>query len=444
MSFIQNFYTSRDNNTDGNTYVGQEGRLWYNPLTNSIYVNTANVAGGTPVALATGADITANTITVNTINSINTITSSSGNISVTGNLIISGNISPASETRIGGVKAGPGANISLDGTLTIDTAGLPLSFGDFTANVNQLSMVNPDEDMYLVSNGTGNINLIGGVDFYKPNGFPPTAEPFFRATNDGQVRILVPTADINFGAVQIVGNDTGITLPPRLTGVMLHVTGNDGLISRIYNDASGNNAAYVGRRYNGTETSPTQVLANQSILRVTAVGHDDTEMPVDGTASIFFDALQNFTSTARGSQLKFQTTPLNGTTREFVATMDSQNGITATKGYFRYDIANSNATATQSTSKSTPVTANGRTGQITTHKESLAKGASVTFTVNNNFVTAVTDIPVVVIQSGATLNSYAIGVTRVQAGSFNITITNNGTGPLADVLLINFAIIKVS
>ena len=124
--------------------------------------------------------------------------------------------------------------------------------------------------------------------------------------------------------------------------------------------------------------------------------------------------------------------------------MDSQNGITATKGYFRYDIANGNATATQQTSKSTAVTCNGRTGQITTSNEALAKGSSVTFTVNNNFVTAVTDIPVVVIQSGATLNSYAIGVTRVQVNSFNITITNNRTGPLSDVLVINFAIIKVS
>lgn len=359
-----------------------------------------------------------------------------------------GNFEPtidlATETKIGGVKLGPGVTTNAEGQIIVDSSGLEFSFGDFTAIENRLSTVNPDEDIYIESNGTGNINLIGGVNFYKPNGFPPSVEPFFRATNDGQIRILVPTADINFGAVQIVGNNNGTTLPPRLAGVMLHITGNDGEISRVYNDGSGNNAAYVGRRYNGTSAAPTQVLAGQSIMRITAVGHDDTEMPLDGTASIFFDALQNFTTTARGSQLKFQTTPLNGTTREFVATMDSQNGITATKGYFRYDVANGNATATQQTSKSTAVTCNGRTGQITTSNESLAKGSSVTFTVNNNFVTAVTDIPVVVIQSGATLNSYAISVTRVQVNSFNITITNNGTGPLSDVLVINFAIIKVS
>ena len=430
MSFVQNFYTSRDNNNDPTTNVGQVGRLWYSPATNSIYVSDGVTPGGNAIDLALGANAIFNVVTANSA-TINT------------NLVVTGNISPAAANKIGGIAPGPGVVISNQGILTIDTAGLPLSFGDFTANVNQLSMVNENEDMYLVAKGTGDINLIGGVNFYKPNGFPPTAEPFFRATNDGQLRILVPTADINAGAVEIIGNATGVDVAPRLAGVMLHVTGNTGEISRVYNDGAANNAAYVGRRYNGTPAAPTQVLANQSILRITAVGHDDTEMPLDGTASIFFDALQNFTSTARGSQLKFQTTPLNGTTREFVATLDSQNGLTVTKGYLRYDIANGNATVTQQTSKATAVTCNGRTGQITTSNASLAKGAAVTFTVNNTAVIA-TDVPVVAIQSGATINSYAIAVTQVQNGSFNITITNNSTGPLTDPLVINFAILKVS
>ena len=110
----------------------------------------------------------------------------------------------------------------------------------------------------------------------------------------------------------------------------------------------------------------------------------------------------------------------------------------------RYDIATNNATVTQLTSKATTVTANGRTGQITTNNSSLAKGAAVTFTVNNSFITAVTDLPIVAIQSGATIDSYSISVARVQVGSFNITITNNGVGPLTDTLVINFAIMKIS
>ena len=50
MSWIQNFFTSRDNNTTGNTYVGQEGRLFYNPDTNALYVSDGTTVGGIPVS----------------------------------------------------------------------------------------------------------------------------------------------------------------------------------------------------------------------------------------------------------------------------------------------------------------------------------------------------------------------------------------------------------
>jgi hypothetical protein len=46
MSFIQNFFTSRDNNANAATNVGQVGRLWYDPVTNAIYVSDGNTAGG--------------------------------------------------------------------------------------------------------------------------------------------------------------------------------------------------------------------------------------------------------------------------------------------------------------------------------------------------------------------------------------------------------------
>lgn len=161
---IQNFYTSRDNKLDGNTYVGQLGRLWYDPNTNSIYASDGVTVGGIPVDLATGANITANTITVNTI------TSASGNIAITGNLVISGNISPAAVGKIGGIVPGPGVVISNEGELTIDTAGLPLSFGNFTADNNILSIININENMILDTQGSAEIQLVGNIGFYKSNG----------------------------------------------------------------------------------------------------------------------------------------------------------------------------------------------------------------------------------------------------------------------------------
>jgi hypothetical protein len=46
MSYIQNLFTSRDNNANGNSYVGQSGRIWWNPDTNAFYYSDGNTAGG--------------------------------------------------------------------------------------------------------------------------------------------------------------------------------------------------------------------------------------------------------------------------------------------------------------------------------------------------------------------------------------------------------------
>jgi hypothetical protein len=323
MSFIQNFYTSRDNNTDGNTYVGQQDRLWWNPNTNAIYVNSANVAGGTPVTLPATANLTINSLTANTA-TINT------------NLIVTGNISPAAANKIGGISPGPGVEISDTGLLTINTAGLPLSFGDFTANVNQLSMVNENEDMFLVAKGTGNINLIGGVDFYKPNGFPPSTEPFFRAKSDGQLRILVPAEDPFEGGVEIIGSSTGNYLAPGSPGTMLHLTGNPGVPTRLYIDGNAEYASFVARRFNGNVAVPTQVLAGQDVLRINSTAATNLgggNMGNVAMAQIRTTALENQTSTAQGSSITFTVTPIGSaaSARVDVANVTVANGITATK-----------------------------------------------------------------------------------------------------------------
>ena len=46
MSFIQNLFTSRDNNANAETYVGQQDRIWWDPVTNAFYYSDGNTAGG--------------------------------------------------------------------------------------------------------------------------------------------------------------------------------------------------------------------------------------------------------------------------------------------------------------------------------------------------------------------------------------------------------------
>ena len=127
-----------------------------------------------------------------------------------------------------------------------------------------------------------------------------------------------------------------------------------------------------------------------------------------------------------------------------VSNIVTSNGhVIQGSGLYQYTTSN-NATVTQLTSKSTAVTANGRTGQITTSNASLAKGTGVSFTVNNNQVISTKDVIMVCIASGGTLNSYQVCVDSISVGSFSICITNNGTGALAEALIINFAILRVN
>jgi hypothetical protein len=324
---IQNFFTSRDNKLDGNTYVGSFGRLWYNPDTNSLYASDGVTVGGVPVDLATGANIVANNITVNTV------TSTSGTVNVAGNLIISGDISPATETKIGGIKAGPGANVSNDGTLTIDTSGLPLSFGDFTADDNLLTLVNVDQNMILATKGDAEVQLVGNIGFYRTDGFPPNiANRYFTATDNGLIQILVTATD-GAGAVQIIGSSSGNVIEPGISGTLLHVTGQLDIPCRIYYDGNDEYVSWVARRWNGNVDAPTPVLAGNDVLRINSTAATDAGVGNVAMAQIRTTALENQTTAAQGSSITFTVTPVGqpATNRVDVANITVANGVTATQ-----------------------------------------------------------------------------------------------------------------
>lgn len=56
MSYIQQFFTSRDNNANAETFVGQQGRLWWDPVTNKIYYSDGSTPGGIAVSGGTGGN----------------------------------------------------------------------------------------------------------------------------------------------------------------------------------------------------------------------------------------------------------------------------------------------------------------------------------------------------------------------------------------------------
>ena len=317
---IQNFFTSRDNNANSASYVGQTDRLWWDPTTNAIYRSDGNTAGGIPINLGSGLTT-----------SFNVINANSGNIN--GELIVAGNISPATVTRIGGIKAGPGANVSNDGTLTINTAGLAFSFGDFTANANLLTLVNINQDMVLATKGNAEVQLVGNIGFYRTNGFPPNvANRYFSASDIGQIVIQVTATD-GLGAVEIIGSQSGNIIAPGIDGAMLHVTGQLDTPCRLYYDGNSDYVSMVARRWNGNVAVPTQVLANEDVLRINSTAATDAGVGNVAMAQIRTTALENQTTTAQGSSITFTVTPVGSSaaSRVDVANITVANGVTATK-----------------------------------------------------------------------------------------------------------------
>lgn len=97
-------------------------------------------------------------------------------------------------------------------------------------------------------------------------------------------------------------------------------------------------------------------------------------------------------------------------------------------------------TVTQATSKSTAVTLNKSAGQITMNTASLAANTAVSFTLNNNLLSA-NDIIITNISAGGTAAAYTTYVSSMTTGSAVITLRNMTASPLAEAVVVNFALV---
>lgn len=102
------------------------------------------------------------------------------------------------------------------------------------------------------------------------------------------------------------------------------------------------------------------------------------------------------------------------------------------------------ATVTQQTNRTTGVTINAISGQITTNTTSLAGAAAATFTVTNSEVFA-DDVVVCSIAGGSVSGNTDVYVASSTAGSFTITVANQ-TAATAETgaIAINFLVMKAS
>ena len=290
---IFDFFLSRNNaaSTPAN-YVGHVGRLFYNSEDGVVKLSDGVTPGGLPIPYTIATD-----------------------------------------TIVGGIKEGPGVTIDSEGRIFIDSAGLSFTFGDLAGTVGtyaaghpkvgidyaKLSSVNLNEDIVIASNTDGVVKVIGDFSVFATDGIfdgniddSLAYDPVFRVKGTGQIQMLVPLADeVAGGALEIVGNTIQeYAHPPNQTGVILHVTGKTGLVSRNYFDANDNYALIVGRRFNGLSTATTKVLAGQSIFRIAAQASTDSDFQPFGPSRIDFRATEDQAPGAQGGEIGFYVTPL--------------------------------------------------------------------------------------------------------------------------------------
>lgn len=193
-----------------------------------------------------------------------------------------------------------------------------ITFGNLSVTDTTISTLNPNADLILASNGTGNVQVIGRFDIHTTSQNPVTDPPIFSVDNSGFTRINAPTIAANSaGALNIVGSTGGVYQPVTNAGGMIHITGNDGSSSRITNDAFGTGISpvYVGRAARGTAASPTVSQSGDVLTRFTGVGWTGTQFGnalASPTATLRIDGVagENFTGNTTGSYWKIYTNPI--------------------------------------------------------------------------------------------------------------------------------------
>ena len=281
MSFIQNLFTSRDNNANAETYVGQQDRIWWDPETNSFYYSDGSTPGGIPVG--SGG---------NPFNQVLNTTSSVtfANINITGTANVTDlNVS-------GNVNFGNTGNIGLGNfVITDQTMAGTIDGRDIT---------------YTTVGGNANLVILGGLKVHSAN---LELQPEFQVDTAGRTRILVSDTSTFDPSFQVIGSADGSYVTPQFQGVMLHVTGQPSTPARIYNDGASNYSVYVGRRYNGTSSAPTGVLGGQIMTRFAAAPYTTNGSWANiSTTRIDYMATEDQTTLAQGSKIQLWSTE-NGT-----------------------------------------------------------------------------------------------------------------------------------
>lgn len=349
---LQQLFTSRKG-YDADTFVGQEGKLFYDEATGYLRLGDGSTPGGKVVMnLAIAAYGT--TPPNNPYPGELWYNPTTKELWAYYNGQFRGTINAATTSTLGGIKAGPGVVIASDGSLSLDSTGIPFNFGDFYAFTNLgpsdgacLSSINLNQDVNLVSNGDGSINVIGEFNIFRTDADLETAlsaVPVLQVSADGDINAksldIQETSDLGLmAALNVTINEQGLTKTPAVvTGSVAQFTGRDNRTALIVLDTYGTDTTtgltggeITFRTGRGTNNTTTSVTSGDRLGMVTAAGWASNGYGGVGVGGMRIVANENFTSTARGSRVELFAIPNGTVTATTIATVNS-NGITLSTG----------------------------------------------------------------------------------------------------------------
>jgi len=329
----------------------------------------------------------------------------SGLVNTLGSIVLA----QASSIQLGGVKIGSGISIAGDGTISAAVYSLP------TATTSALGGVKVDGSTVVINSGT--ISATRPLATSSTQGeviIPVVATSgLILGTGGTAGQVSLATASSSQLGGVIVDNSTivinsGIISVPLFSANKIAIGNSAGLTSQ------GTNAIAIGYFAGKTNQANNTIILNASGSEINGVASQ--------TSSFYVNPIRS-------------TTPAAG----FVYYNSSTYEITYSTSFGFPTGASSGGAQAQIVSRTTGVTLNKSTGQITLIT-AAGSATPATFTVTNSTVAAV---DTVIVNCGSSTNTYLTFVTAVAAGSFNITFYTTG-GVASDTPIFNFTIIKGS
>jgi len=233
-----------------------------------------------------------------------------------------------------GLTGGP---ITATGTIALSTPLSPLA----TLAGNSLKVLRVNAGETAVEYAT-----IGGGDVVGPASAVDGQAAVFDSTTGKLIKVFAPTAgSVLFAGVNgILQQDNANFFYDDTNNRLIvgaNATDNTTVSSSInvvktglvfytgigYGIAGASGAIYAGNAANGTPGSPTAVLTGSTLVSLSGRGYDGTAWTSGSQGSIAIQTAETWGSSARGTNITFNTTPIGSTTNTGVGAFSSEGNF---------------------------------------------------------------------------------------------------------------------